>query len=156
VDTKTVDLRTLIGSGDRIALFTLPFAAVGLIANVAVPTLFDVGGPATALAAISVAALVAGVAIWLWSVVLILTEVPRGELITTGPFAWMKHPIYTSVALLVIPAIGLLLNTWVGVPIGIAMYVGSRMYAPAEEATLAATFGERWDAYRASVRIPWL
>lgn len=40
-------LKVLIGSGDRIALFTLPFLIVGLILNVAYPSPFSVGGPAT-------------------------------------------------------------------------------------------------------------
>jgi Isoprenylcysteine carboxyl methyltransferase (ICMT) family. len=47
--------------------------------------------------------LIPGVTIWIWSVVLILTKVPRGELITSGPYALVKHPIYTGVALLVLP-----------------------------------------------------
>ena len=88
--------------------------------------------------------------------VLILKEVPRGELITTGPFSLVKHPIYTSVSLLVIPAIGFLLDTWLWAVIGIAMYIGSRIYAPAEEAALAETFGARWDSYRTTVKMPWL
>jgi protein-S-isoprenylcysteine O-methyltransferase Ste14 len=96
------------------------------------------------------------VTIWVWAAVLILRKVPRRELITTGPFALMKHPIYTSVALLVIPAIGFLLNTWIGLAIGLAMYIGSRKYAPAEEVELSVTFGARWETYSSRVRLPWL
>jgi protein-S-isoprenylcysteine O-methyltransferase Ste14 len=68
----------------------------------------------------------------------------------------MKHPLYTRVALLVLPWIGFLLDTWVGAVIGIGLYVGSRIYAPAEEASLAATFGPKWDEYARTVRMPWL
>ena len=149
-------LKALIGSGDKIALLTLPFVVVGLIANVMVPTLFDVGGPSDLLRAISIVVLIPGVTIWIWSVVLILEKVPRGELITSGPYALMKHPIYTSVALLVLPWIGLLLDTWLGALIGIVLYVASRTYAPAEEEALAATFGPAWEAYCATVKLPWL
>lgn len=149
-------LKALIGSGDKIALLTLPFVVVGLIANVMVPTVFDVGGPSDLLRAISIVVLIPGVTIWIWSVVLILEKVPRGELITSGPYALMKHPIYTSVALLVLPWIGLLLDTWLGALIGIVLYVASRTYAPAEEEALAATFGPAWDAYCATVKLPWL
>jgi len=152
----SMDLRTLVGSGDKIALFTLPFLIVGVILYAVHPSLFDVGGPPSVLRAISVVVLIVGVTIWIWSVVLILKEVPRGELITTGPFSLVKHPIYTSVSLLVIPAIGFLLDTWLWAVIGIAMYIGSRIYAPAEEAALAETFGARWDSYRTTVKIPWL
>ena len=149
-------LKALIGSGDKIALLTLPFVVVCLIANVMVPTLFDVGGPSDLLRAISIVVLIPGVTIWIWSVVLILEKVPRGELITSGPYALMKHPIYTSVALLVLPWIGFLLDTWMGALIGIVLYVASRTYAPAEEEALAATFGPAWEAYCATVKLPWL
>jgi protein-S-isoprenylcysteine O-methyltransferase Ste14 len=149
-------LKTLIGSGDRIGLFTLPFLVVGLAANLAYPDFFDVGGPATALRVVSILVLVAGVTVWAWSVALILTKVPRGELITTGPYALVKHPLYTGVSLLVVPWIGFLLDTWLGVVVGVALYAGSRMFSPAEEAALAETFGAAWDSYRDTVKIPWL
>jgi protein-S-isoprenylcysteine O-methyltransferase Ste14 len=154
--SATVSLKTLVGSGDRIGLFTLPFLVVGLILNVAYPSVFDVGGPPTALRVVSVAALAAGVAIWAWSVWLIVTRVPRGELITRGPYALVKHPLYTAVALLVLPWLGFLLNTWLGALVGVVMYIGSRMFAPAEEAALAASFGVAWTEYSKVVKIPWL
>jgi protein-S-isoprenylcysteine O-methyltransferase Ste14 len=154
--SATVSLKTLVGSGDRIGLFTLPFLVVGLILNVAYPSVFDVGGPPTALRVVSVAALAAGVAIWAWSVWLIVTRVPRGELITRGPYALVKHPLYTAVALLVLPWLGFLLNTWLGALVGVVMYIGSRMFAPAEEAALAASFGVAWTEYSKLVKIPWL
>ena len=81
---------------------------------------------------------------------------PREELITTGPYAIVKHPLYTSVGLLVVPALGVLLGTWLGAIIGLAVYVGSRLFAPAEEAQLRERFGARWDAYARSVKLPWL
>jgi protein-S-isoprenylcysteine O-methyltransferase Ste14 len=149
-------LKTLIGSGDRIGLFTLPFLIVGLILNVACPSWFDVGGPPAILRVISVAVLAVGVAIWAWSVGLILTRVPRGQLITQGPYALVKHPLYTAVALLVLPWLGFLLNTWLGALVGVGLYLGSRMFAPAEEVALAKTFGADWTAYSRTVKLPWL
>ena len=153
---RKVDLKTLVGSGDRIGLFVLPFLVVGLALNWIFPSFFSAGDPATVLRFESIAVLIAGVVAWGWSVVLILTRVPRGELITTGPYAVVKHPLYTAVALLVIPAAGLLLNTWLGVVLGLVMYAAVRIFAPAEEAQLSRTFGARWDAYRDAVWIPWL
>jgi protein-S-isoprenylcysteine O-methyltransferase Ste14 len=88
----------------------------------------------------SIAVLTAGMAIWAWSVVLIVTRVPRGELITGGPYALVKHPIYTAVALLVLPWLGLLLNTWLGVLLGAVLYSGARIFAPAEKAALSKEY----------------
>ena len=149
-------IRTLVGSGDRIGLFASPMIVAGLALNVAFPTLFAVGGPSATLRMISVCVLIPGVTIWIWSVVLILRHVPRGELITTGPYRLVRHPLYTGVALLVLPWLGFLLNSWLGAAIGLALYVGSRRYAPAEEALLAETFGAEWDDYERSVWFPWL
>jgi protein-S-isoprenylcysteine O-methyltransferase Ste14 len=149
-------LKTLVGSGDRIMLLTLPFLIVGVILNILFPSAFSVGGLSTALKVISVIMLIPGVAIWIWSVVLILTEVPQGKLITTGPYALVKHPLYTAVALLVLPAVGFLLDTWLGVVVGGVLYVGSRIFSPEEEKELSKAFGATWDEYCNKVALPWL
>jgi protein-S-isoprenylcysteine O-methyltransferase Ste14 len=151
-----MNLRGLVGSGDRIGLLVLPFLVVGLILNIAFPSQFNVGGPPIILAVISLVILVPGVAIWIWSVVLILTRVPKRQLITTGPYSIVKHPLYTGVALLVLPWIGFLLNTWLGVVIGSVLYVGSRLFAPKEEEVLSKAFGTTWDEYCSKVKLPWL
>lgn len=149
-------LKELVGSGDRIMLFTLPFLAIGLILNIFYPNLFDIGGPSNSLRTISVIMLIPGMIIWVWSVYLILANVPQKKLITKGPYLLIKHPIYTGVALLVLPWIGFLFNSWLGVLIGIIIYVGSRKYSPKEEELLSKTFGESWDLYSKKVKFPWL
>ena len=89
-------LMVLVGSGDRIGLLTLPFLVIGLILNMFFPSLFGVGGPPSWLRVISIIILVPGIAIWIWTVALILIHVPKKELITTGPYSWVKHPLYTN------------------------------------------------------------
>lgn len=149
-------LQDLVGSGDKIGLLVLPFLIIGLILNIVFPALFSVGGPSTAVKVVSIVMLIPGVTVWIWSVVLILTKVPRNELITDGPYTLVKHPLYTGVALLVLPWIGFLLNTWLGVVIGLVLYTGSRLFAPKEEAVLSKTFGAAWDEYCRKVKMLWL
>jgi protein-S-isoprenylcysteine O-methyltransferase Ste14 len=152
---RTREIKRLVGSGDRIAEFTLPavIAAVGLTAWD--PTIVRLTAPPI-LVATSMAALGLGVAIWAWSVILILQNVPRHKLIIGGPYAWVKHPLYTAVALLVLPFGGVLLNTWLGVLIGAVLYLASRLFSPAEEEALARTFDGEWDRYVRHVRLAWL
>src|SRR4030042_4777766 len=149
-------LKALIGSGDKIMLFTLPFLIIGLILNIMFPSFFSVGGPSLVLRVSSIIILIFGVIIWAWSVVLILTKVPKKELITTGPYSLVKHPLYTGMALLVLPWIGFLFNTWLGVLIGAILYIGSRIFSPQEEEILLKTFGGAWVEYCNKVKIPWL
>ena len=149
-------VRALIGSGDRIALVVLPVLVVGVVLDVLFPAVFGVGGPPRWLQVASAVVLTAGVLAWGWSVVLLLTRARAGDLITTGPYRLVAHPLYTSVALLVLPWVGFLLDTWLGALVGAAMYLAARLFAPAEERELAGRFGAQWDAYSRRVRIPWL
>lgn len=151
-----MDLKTLVGSGDKIALFTLPVLVGGLVLNAMFPSWFAVGGPPAALRVISIIILIPGLAIWLWSVVLLLTRASRGELLTRGPYSLVKHPLYVSVSLLVLPWVGFLLNSWLGVVVGLTLYVASRIFAPAEEASLSKRFGAQWGKYCRTVKLGWL
>jgi len=149
-------LKVLVGSGQKIGLFTLPFLAAGLLLNILFPAIFYVGGPSMVLKIVSIIIMIPGVIIWLLSVYLILTKVPHKELITSGPYSLVKHPLYTGVALLVLPWCGFLLNTWLGAFIGIVLYIGVRIFARNEEEILSKIFGSAWADYTSRVKIPWL
>ncbi len=151
-----MDLRELVGAGDRIGLVMAPVVVIGIVADLAAPAAFSVGGPPEPLRLVSVVALVAGVVVWAWSVALILARVPRHQLITTGPYALVRHPLYTGVALLVLPWAGFLLDTWLGLLLGVVLYAASRLFASQEERDLERTFGTAWQEYRDRVLIPWL
>ncbi|MCX6258293.1 MAG: isoprenylcysteine carboxylmethyltransferase family protein [Bacteroidia bacterium] len=149
-------LSILVGSGKKIGLLTLPFLVIGLTLNVFFPSFFNVGGPHLSLLVVSIIILVPGIINWIWSVVLILTKIPRKELITNGPYSIIKHPLYTGVALLVLPWVGFIFNTWLGAVIGIIVYIGSRIYSPEEEKILSQLFGQKWEEYCKKVLLPWL
>jgi protein-S-isoprenylcysteine O-methyltransferase Ste14 len=149
-------IKNLVGSGDKIGMFTLPFLAVGVILNLLFPSVFSVGGPPAALRVISIILLVPGVAVWIWTAVLILIKVPKKELISGGPYAVVKHPLYLNMSLLVLPWLVFLFNSWLGVALGIVLYVGSRLFSPAEEKLLSQTFGAAWEDYGRKVILPWL
>lgn len=107
-------MNALIGSGDKIGLLILPFLLAGVVLNIVYPAAFDVGGPPPALRVVSIILLIPGLTVWVWSVALILGKVPRRELITNGPYSIVKHPLYTGVALLVLPWISFIFGTWLG------------------------------------------
>ncbi len=151
-----MNLKVLVGSGEKIGRLVLPFLIIGLVLNILDPSLFSVGGPSMVLKTVSIIVLIPGIINWAWSVILILTKIPQKKLITTGPYSLAKHPLYTGVALLVLPWVGFLLNTCLGVLIGIIVYIGSRIYSPEEEKILSKTFSNSWNQYCKKVKIPWL
>ncbi|HET7542048.1 MAG TPA: methyltransferase [Polyangiaceae bacterium] len=148
-------IKRLLGAGDRIMVSVLPFAFVGIAANHRWPALFQLGFGRAGFA-LGSAFIAIGIPLWLISVVQILLLVQKDKLITHGPFALLLHPIYTSVALLVIPGVGLLLDSWLGFALGLILYLASRHFAPSEERELAARFPVEYPAYRRRVLLPWL
>ena len=68
-------------------MLTLPCLIIGLILNILFSSLFHVGGPTIPLMAISIVILILGVAIWVWSVILILARVTKRDLITSRPYS---------------------------------------------------------------------
>jgi protein-S-isoprenylcysteine O-methyltransferase Ste14 len=148
-------LKVLVGAGSRVMGLTLPFIVIGIVLNILRPVWFTLGFGTGGMIA-GVVLLAIGVPVWISSVALILVRVPQKKLITTGPFAVVLHPLYTSVALLVIPGLGLLFDTWVGGGIGAVLYVSSRIFAPAEEAILLKVFPVEYPDYRKKVLLPWL
>ena len=148
-------LKVLVGSGDRIMSLTLPFLVSGVVANILWPGVFALGFGLGGLIA-GIVLLVIGVPVWLSSVALVLVNVPKKKLITTGAFAVLLHPMYTSVALLVFPGVGLLIDSWVGAAIGVVLYVSSRIFSPREDEILRKVFPSDYPAYRKRVLVPWL
>lgn len=148
-------LKALVGAGDRVMGLTLPFIVIGVAANIIWPAVFRMGSGRGGLIA-GIILLVIGLPLWITSVVQILVWVPRKTLITTGPFRLMLHPLYTSVALLVLPGVGLVLDTWLGFALGAVLYLSSRIFSPAEEKLLARYFPTEYPAYRGRVLLPWL
>lgn len=148
-------IRLLVGEGDHIMGAVFPFALVGIAANALWPSVFHVGLGGTRLVLGGVLLLL-GIPLWFTSVAQILACVPKRKLITRGPFAIVLHPLYTSVALLVVPGLGLLFGSWLGCVLGFVLYVVSRRFAPREERELARRFPDEYRAYRERVLIPWL
>ena len=151
-----MNLKNLIGSGHKIILFTLPFLIIGLILKALMPAFFRVGGPTKELFIASIIVLIPGAAIWIWCIILIATKVSKNELITNGPYAIVKHPLYTNAAFLVLPWIGFIFNSWLGGVIGIEVYIGARLYSQDEEKQLSEMFGKEWDDYSKKELLPWL
>lgn len=72
------------------------------------------------------------------------------ELITTGPYHWVRHPIYTSMFGMLLQT-GLMKAWWPLLVAGIVFFVvGTEIRVRAEEGLLAKRFGEKHAKYRAS------
>ena len=67
-------------------------------------------------------------------------------LVTSGPYRWIRHPFYTSAALM-IPASFLLAANWFFLAIGVAVFLLLAIRTRKEEENLIARFGESYRDY---------
>lgn len=68
------------------------------------------------------------------------------ELVTRGPFAWVRHPMYLGGALWAV-GMALIYRTWLAAIIGFFLPPDLVVRARREEEALAAEFGEAWNSY---------
>jgi protein-S-isoprenylcysteine O-methyltransferase Ste14 len=77
------------------------------------------------------------------------------QLVTGGPFAFSRNPIYLANALLMAGFGGLSASHWYDIAAILCLVLDDRLAVRREEAHLASRFGEDWRAYAARVR-RWL
>ncbi len=138
--------------------------ASALLGSVGLGLLAPIGrAPGGAAAAIAgVALMIGGAALMAWSFAsfrhartTILPHRGADALITQGPFAWSRNPIYLAEALM-LAGLGLAgPEAWPLVLAPVFMAAVWHLAISREEAHLAARFGQAWEAYRARVR-RWL
>lgn len=91
--------------------------------------------------------LAAGVVFWLLTLLSFVPRWTRGELITSGPYALCRHPLYALVPFFIMPALGLITQNRVYFLIALisaplALRAGAR-----EEAELLRLYGDSWISY---------
>jgi protein-S-isoprenylcysteine O-methyltransferase Ste14 len=71
----------------------------------------------------------------------------RHELVMTGPYQWIRHPLYAT-SLMLFAAIGLMLTSWVVLLFAILAFVIFRfLVVPVEERHLLEKFGDEYGRY---------
>jgi protein-S-isoprenylcysteine O-methyltransferase Ste14 len=104
--------------------------------------------PHVALAVAGGALVVVGIAIYLGAAMAIRKGLKEGRLVTSGLYSLVRHPLYASHMLFVVPGIALLLRSWLLLPMPLYMYIAFRILIPAEDRDLRDRFGQEFEQYR--------
>ncbi len=88
---------------------------------------------------------------WLFSSIgsgITATSATRREhrLVTSGPYRWVRHPLYTVGSALFV-AFGLMADNWFIALLGLLAFVAMAIRTPKEEANLIAKFGDEYREY---------
>jgi protein-S-isoprenylcysteine O-methyltransferase Ste14 len=76
------------------------------------------------------------------------TSATRKEhrLVTSGPYRWVRHPLYTIGSSLFI-AFGLMADNWFIIALGLLAFIAMANRTPKEEANLIEKFGDEYREY---------
>ena len=68
------------------------------------------------------------------------------KLVTSGPYRWVRHPLYTVGSSLFI-AFGMMADNWFIAALGVIAFIGMAIRTPKEEANLIEKFGDEYRDY---------
>jgi protein-S-isoprenylcysteine O-methyltransferase Ste14 len=143
---------TLFGCGPRLALICLPYVILSLIVMNKYPEFFDLRFLDFSYVKVSgFAWLGLGIIYWGYSAFYFLRYFKPGNLITHGPFALCRNPIYSSIIVFIIPSLALIFHSGLIFSISIVLYIGFKISIHGETIVLRRIFGEDYGIYEKSV-----
>ena len=134
----------IVGEGWKIMLFTIPSIVLAIFIHlrfsefVMLPSYFSL---------IGFVLLFFGVILWGTAVVQLLICFPKGKLVVSGAYSLVRNPIYSSATFFLIPAVSLILSTWVYFIVSVFLYIGVVLFIKNEERMLLKTFGKEYETY---------
>ncbi len=93
----------------------------------------------------------AGLVYWLFSSIgsgISPTSATRKQhlLVTSGPYRWVRHPLYTVGSTIFI-SFGMMADNWFIAALGVLAFIGMAIRTPKEEANLIEKFGDEYREY---------
>jgi protein-S-isoprenylcysteine O-methyltransferase Ste14 len=144
--------KTLFGCGPKLALLCLPYVILSLIVMYIYPEFFDLKFlnfiPVKVLGFVWLGL---GIIFWIYSAIFFLKYFKPGKLITQGPFALCRNPIYSSIIVFLIPSLALIFHSGLTFSISLVLYLGFKISIHGETNVLRRIFGEEYDIYEKSV-----
>ena len=92
-----------------------------------------------------------GLPMWLTAVITVMKAYNRDQLLTSGVYGLVRHPMYAAWIVLILPGISLLMALWPFLLMPLAGYAMFKASIHVEDEYLQNRFGRSYSDYRASV-----
>lgn len=140
-----------LGVGPKIAILLLPWLAATITLSCIKHAIFAyVSGNSSILLVSGILLMVFGAIFYFSTVLLLLKGLRETRLVTTGAFSLCQNPLYSSIILFIIPALSLILNSWLILTTSFVGYVLFKVFIKEEYTVLEKFFGESYIKYRNS------
>lgn len=104
-----------------------------------------------AVGTVGVVLTAAGLLMWIVGVVTVMVAYNRDQLVTSGVFALVRHPVYAAWITLIFPGLALLIRSWPMFITPLIAYAIFRRFIRREDEYLEQRFGQAYLDYRRRV-----
>ena len=140
---------TFLGIGPKIAVILLPWLGASIVLSCVHIEFFKYSREGSDVLFISgIVLLVIGLVFYFSTVRLLLKGLKETRLMTTGTYGLCQNPLYASLILMIIPALSLLLNSWLILTSSIVGYTIFKRNIQHEYAELNSFFGDSYLQYK--------
>lgn len=143
---------TLFGCGPKLALLSLPYIILSLVIMFLYPDFFNLGFlDFSFFRILGMVWLAIGLIFWGYSASYFIKNFKPGKLLTEGPFALCRNPIYSAVIVFIFPSLGIIFHSGLLLSIAVVLYIGFKLSIHGETIILRRTFGETFTQYERTV-----
>lgn len=136
------------GIGPKIGRVLIPWLALSIVLSCITDNFKFNAERWTGLTMAGTILLVFGLIFYFTSVKLLLNGLKEGKLVTKGTFSLCQNPLYMAFILFLIPALALLLNSWLVLTSSLVGFVLMKVYVIKEYQMLEEFFGNEYLKYK--------
>lgn len=141
--------QSFLGQGPKMFRPAAVWVVISGVAAWLLPEVFRITSSGTAMAGWML--IVVGAILYGWSGMRMRTAVNEGRLDTGGPFAVVRHPMYTAWILFLFPGIALASGAWMILGSAVIAWLAFRRWGAVEEQDLVVLFGDEYREYQGRV-----
>jgi protein-S-isoprenylcysteine O-methyltransferase Ste14 len=138
-----------LGVGPKIATVLLPWLLISIVLSTHFRKMFSFTHDKSSLLFLcGIVLLVSGTIFYGSTVRLLLKGLKESRLVTNGAFSLCQNPLYSSIILFIIPALSLIINSWLVLTTSIAGYIIFKIFIKKEYNELEKIFGNDYLKYK--------
>jgi protein-S-isoprenylcysteine O-methyltransferase Ste14 len=138
-----------LGIGPKIATFLLPWLLVSIVLTRTIKNIFGYTCEnANVLLIPGTLLMVGGLIFYIASAIILLKGLKETRLMTKGPYSICQNPLYASLIMVIIPALSLILNSWLVLTCSPVGYILFKLFIKDEYIELEKFFGEDYLKYK--------
>lgn len=139
---------SFFGVGPKIGQVLVPWLAVTIILSCTTNFFTFIPENTRVLKIVGTVLMISGLIFYFSTVRMLLKGLKEMRLVTNGAFSLCQNPLYAAIILFMIPALALLLNSWLVLTSSLVGYVIFKIHIKHEYEMLEKFFGEEYLKYK--------